>query len=137
MRLQQPLRFALGIARLVLFALRVQPCQQLARRHRQRCDIRQRVDARGQAGHQRRSTTILAQLRQMRAGQFQLPQCHPARTTLQRQLQAQRCHFDQQAMRSDPGKVLDDRVEARAQIPVLRAGSRWQSAAAVLAHRRQ
>ncbi|WP_396327073.1 hypothetical protein, partial [Klebsiella pneumoniae] len=74
MRLQQPLRFALGIARLVLFALRVQPCQQLARRHRQRCDIRQRVDARGQAGHQRRSTTILAQLRQMGAGQFQLPQ---------------------------------------------------------------
>lgn len=61
--------------------------------------------------------THLAQLRQMGAGQFQLAQRHPARTTLQGKLQAQRCHFDQQAMRSDPGEVLDDRVEARAQVP--------------------
>ena len=122
MRLQQPLRFALGIARLVLFALRVQPCQQLARRHRQRRDVRQCLDARGQAGHKRRSTPILAQLRQMGAGQFQLPQCDPARATLQRQLQAQRRDFDQQAVRTDPCEVLDDGVEARAQIPRIARG---------------
>ncbi len=119
MRLQQPLRFALGIARLVLFALRIQPCQQLAGRHRQRRGVRQCLDARGQAGHQGRGTTVLAQLRQMGAGQFQLPQCDPARATLQRQLQAQRRHFDQQAMRTNPGEVLDDRVEARAQVPAV------------------
>lgn len=119
--LQQPLRFALGVTRHV-FALRIQPCQQLLGGYRRRLAGRCGLDAHGQTVQQLRGATVLAQLGHVRTRKRQVPTRSPHRATLQGQPDRHLGRLDQDAMRTDLRVMIEHHLQAAAQIPGIALG---------------